>query len=238
MGHLIEEIAKERGHKIVCIIDADNTSDFDTPEFKSADVAIEFTTPGSAVDSTLASFAAGVPVVVGTTGWTDSLPDIKDMCEKGRGTMLFASNFSIGVNIFRAVNKYLASVMNDFPEYTPSMTEIHHIHKLDHPSGTAVTLAGDIVQSMARIDRWEEPGKVPDKHALQVNHVREGEVPGTHVITWDSPVDSITIRHEAKNRVGFAFGAVRAAEWLKGRKGFFTIADMLSDVTRTKGLFV
>lgn len=240
MGHLIEEIAKERGHKIVAIIDADNSSDFNTPEFKSADVAIEFTTPGTAVNNILSSFAADVPVVCGTTGWNNSLPDIKDICDKGKGTLLFASNFSIGVNIFMALNRYLADVMNDFPDYAPSMTEIHHIHKLDHPSGTAVSLADDLVKEVKRLERWEEPqpGRKPSSRALEVNHIREGEVPGTHIITWESDVDSITIRHEAKSRVGFALGAVKAAEWLKGRKGFFSIADMLSDVTRTKGLFV
>lgn len=239
MGHLIEQIALERGHKIVCIIDADNTADFDTPEFKSADVAIEFTTPGTAVSNILASFAAGVPVVVGTTGWTDSLPDIKDMCEKGCGTLLFASNFSIGVNIFMAVNRYVAKVMNDFPEYKPTMTEIHHIHKLDHPSGTAITLAEGLIANVDRLNSWDEPepGKRISDKSLEIDHIREGEVPGTHIIEWDSDVDKIILRHEAKSRQGFALGAVRTAEWLKGKKGFFTIGDMLSDVTHTSGLF-
>lgn len=240
MGHLIEKIALDRGHRIVCIIDADDHDKFDSPEFKSADVAIEFTTPATAVDNILASFASGVPVVVGTTGWTNSLPDIKAMCEKGRGTLLFASNFSIGVNIFMAINRYVAKVMNDFPEYTPSMTEIHHIHKLDHPSGTAVTLADELVAEVDRLNKWEEPepGKKLSSKSLPVDHVREGEVPGTHLIKWDSAVDSITLTHEAKSRVGFALGAVKTAEWLKGKKGFFTIADMLSEVTNTTGLFV
>ncbi len=239
MGHLIEEIAKERGHKIVSIIDADNTSDFNTPEFKSADVAIEFTTPGTAVDNILAAFAAKVPVIVGTTGWTNSLPDIKDMCEKGSGTMMWASNFSIGVNLFMAFNRYVAKVMNDFPEYSPAITEIHHIHKLDHPSGTAITLAEEIVGDVDRINKWEEPepDKELSKHSLPVDHVREGEVPGTHIISWDSDVDTITLKHEAKSRRGFALGAVKAAEWIKDRKGFFTMGDMLSDVTHTQGLF-
>ena len=239
MGHLIEEISKERGHKIVSIIDADNTSDFNTPEFKSADVAIEFTTPGTAVDNILAAFAAKVPVIVGTTGWTSALPDIKDMCEKGSGTMMWASNFSIGVNLFMAFNRYVARVMNDFPEYSPSMTEIHHIHKLDHPSGTAITLAEEIVEEVGRVDKWAEPmpGKELPADVLPVDHIREGEVPGTHIITWDSDVDTITLRHEAKSRRGFALGAVKAAEWIRDRKGFFTMGDMLSDVTHTNGLF-
>lgn len=229
MGHMIEQIAVARGHKIVAIIDAENTEDFDTPEFRSADVAIEFTTPGTAVQNILASFAAGVPVVVGTTGWTDSLPDIKIMCEKGDGTMLFSSNFSIGVNLFMAFNRYVAKVMNGFPEYTPSMTEIHHIHKLDHPSGTAITLADELIANVDRLNGWEEPepGKKANPHALQIDHVREGEVPGTHIIRWDSPVDTITLSHEAKSREGFALGAVKAAEWLKGKKGYFTMADVM-----------
>lgn len=239
MGHMIEEIAKKRGHKIVCVIDVDNPDGFNTDDYRKADVAIEFSTPGSAVNNILKSFASKVPVVCGTTGWLDALPDIKDMCIKGEGTLLYASNFSIGVNIFMAVNRYLAGIMNDFPEYTPSMTEIHHIHKLDHPSGTAITLAEDIVSRVTRLDRWEEPevGKTLSDKALPIEHIRQGEVPGTHVITWDSPVDKITISHEAKSREGFALGAVKAAEWLKGKKGYFTMSDMLSDVTHTTGLF-
>lgn len=239
MGHLIESIAKERGHKIVCVIDVDNPDDFNTDAYRSADVAIEFTTPGTAVDNILKSFATKVPVVCGTTGWLDALPDLKDICDKGEGTLLYASNFSIGVNIFMAVNRYLAKIMNDFPAYTPSMTEIHHIHKLDHPSGTAITLAEDIVSNVTRLDCWQEPeeGKKMSPNALPIDHVREGEVPGTHIITWDSAVDKITISHEAKSREGFALGAVMAAEWLKDKKGYFTISDMLSDVTHTSGLF-
>ena len=239
MGHLIAEIARNRGHKIVCTIDVDNADAFNSEEFRSADAAIEFSTPGTAVDNILRCFAAGVPVVSGTTGWLDALPELRDMCDKGKGTLLYGSNFSIGVNVFMAVNRYLAKVMNDFPDYTPSMVEIHHIHKLDHPSGTAITLAEDLVQAVGRIDAWEEPepGKEPDTHKLPIENVREGEVPGTHIVTWDSPVDKITISHEAKSRQGFALGAVKAAEWVKGRKGYFTVADMLSDLTHTSGLF-
>ena len=240
MGHLIKDIAENRGHKIVCTIDVNNTDAFNSDDFRSADVAIEFTTPGTAVSNILASFAAGVPVVSGTTGWLDALPDIKDICQKGKGTLLYGSNFSIGVNIFMAVNRYLAKVMNDFPEYNPSMTEIHHIHKLDHPSGTAITLANELVAEVDRIEKWEEPqpGKKIKENVLPIDHIREGEVPGTHIITWDSPVDKISISHEAKSRQGFALGAVKAAEWLKGKKGYFTIGDMLSDVTHTSGLFL
>lgn len=229
MGHLIKDIAVKRGNEIVCVIDADNTGDFNSPAFKSADVAIEFSTPGTAVSNILACFAAGVPVVSGTTGWNRELPDIKDICDKGKGTLLWSSNFSIGVNVFMAVNRYLAKLMNRFSEYSPLLTEIHHIHKLDHPSGTAVTLAEDLVGQVNRLDGWAEPeeGKVIAAGILEVDHERRGEVPGTHIVTWDSPVDKITISHEAKSREGFALGAVLAAEWLKGRKGFFTLNDFL-----------
>lgn len=240
MGHLIKGVAESRGHETVCTIDIDNTDAFGSEAFRSADVAIEFTTPGTAAGNIRASFAAGVPVVSGTTGWLDALPAVKGLCDKGEGTLLYASNFSIGVNIFMAVNRYLAKVMNDFPEYGASMTEIHHIHKLDHPSGTAITLADELISEVDRLEKWEEPqeGKGLGDGVLPVGHIREGEVPGTHVITWDSPVDKVTISHEAKSREGFALGAVKAAEWLCGKKGFFTIGDMLSDVTRTSGLFL
>lgn len=230
MGHLIKEIAEKRGHEIVAVIDADDTGKFSTEAFRSADAAIEFTTPGTAVDNILASFAAGVPVVCGTTGWLDALPDIRSLCDKGKGTLLYGSNFSIGVNIFMAVNRYLASIMSDFPGYSPSMLEIHHIHKLDHPSGTAITLAEGIIGETERINAWEEPqeGKQTAPGTLPVDHLRQGEVPGTHIINWDSEADKITISHEAKSRAGFALGAVMAAEWIKGKQGYFTVADMLS----------
>lgn len=237
MGRLIKGIAEKRGNKIVCIIDRDDTDKFSSHEFRSSDAAIEFSTPATAVDNILASFAAGVPVVCGTTGWLNALPEIKDMCDKGAGTLLYGSNFSIGVNIFSAVNRYLAKTMDSFPQYSPELMEIHHIHKLDHPSGTAITLAEGIVGQTGRISGWAEPDGPLSGSTLPVGHRREGEVPGTHIITWDSPVDKITISHEAKSREGFALGAVMAAEWIAGRKGYFTVADMLSDLTKTSGLF-
>lgn len=239
MGHMVEAAATARGHKIVCKIDSDDPDAFESEAFRHADVAIEFSTPSTAVDNILRSFAAGVPVVCGTTGWLSALPEIREICDYGRGTLLYASNFSIGVNIFMAVNRYLASVMEKFPAYTPSMTEIHHIHKLDHPSGTAITLAEDIVSEVTRVGSWGEPdadGKV-GKGVLPVAHRREGEVPGTHIVKWDSSSDAITLTHEAKDRSGFALGAVMAAEWLAGKKGYHTISDMLSSVTGTTGIF-
>lgn len=229
MGHRIEEIAKERGHEIVARIDADNVDDIDSHAFKSADVAIEFTTPATAVDCILRSFASGVPVVSGTTGWQNELPELREMCLKGAGTLLYSSNYSVGVNIFMAVNTYLASLLSKFPTYKPSITEVHHVHKLDHPSGTAVSLANGIMAADPNVTEWAEPdaeGKVAEG-AMPIAHQRIGEVPGIHTVEWRGPNDCITIRHEAFSRDGFATGAVIAAEWLKGKKGFFTFADVL-----------
>lgn len=228
MGHIIEEIARRRGHEIVAIIDKDNTDDFDNKEFASADVAIEFTTPQTAVENYLRAFAAGVPVVSGTTGWLEQLDTIKSLCEKGKGTLFHSSNFSIGVNVFMAVNRYLSKIMNDYSQYEPTMHEVHHVHKLDHPSGTALTLADGILSNIDRKNAWCEPDKTNITESdLVISHAREGEVPGIHKIKWESEVDTITIEHSAKSRAGFALGAVMAAEWLKDRSGFFTMNDML-----------
>ncbi|MDE6234883.1 MAG: 4-hydroxy-tetrahydrodipicolinate reductase [Muribaculaceae bacterium] len=229
MGHIIEEIALNRGHEIVKIIDEHNIHELASEEFRSADVAIEFTRPDSAVDNILKCFAAGVPVVCGTTGWTDSLPELKDMCSRGDGTLLWSSNFSVGMNIFMALNRYLTRIMARFPEYKPSMEETHHIHKLDHPSGTAITLAEDLISLYPPMQRWEEPaeGTPVEADALAITAKREGEVPGIHSITWNSEADEITITHSAHSRAGFALGAVIAAEWLPGHKGFFSMKDVL-----------
>lgn len=229
MGHAIERIAKERGHKIVQIIDIDNADTaFDTPEFRSADVAIEFTTPTTALQNCLNAFAQGVPVVCGSTGWKDKMGEVRTLCDEGKATFFWTSNFSIGVNLFFAVNRYLASIMAPFPQYTPSMTEIHHIHKLDHPSGTAITLAEGIIDSCPRVEEWSEDRD--DAKTLLIDHIREGEVPGTHIIRWDSPVDTVTIEHRAKSREGFALGAVIAAEWTAGKRGWLTMDRMLESI--------
>lgn len=239
MGHLIEEVAKSRGIDISCIIDEDNTEKFASDEFRKSDVAIEFSTPSSAVEGILSCFAAKVPVVVGTTGWDNSLPEIQAMCEKGAGTLLYASNFSIGMNIFMALNRYLTNIMNGFDAYDPSLLEVHHVHKLDHPSGTAVTLANQLTEISGRFKKWieKEIGEKPEKGFLPVYHRREGEVPGIHTVTWESDCDSIIMTHDAKNRMGFARGAVSAAQWLAGKKGYFTIGDFLTDLTGLKGVF-
>lgn len=232
MGHIIERIALERGHEVVAKIDKDNRGDLCGEAFRSADVAIEFSTPATAVENIKACFAAGVPVVVGTTGWLAQLPELKAVCDKGEGTMLYASNFSVGVNVFMAVNRYLARLMAGFPQYTPHETETHHIHKLDHPSGTAITLAEEIAQENTRIGGWrEEDGKTERLHdgeLMTIDHIRRAEVAGIHTIDWDSPVDSISITHSAKSREGFALGAVISAEWLKDRKGLHTIGEVFN----------
>ena len=225
MGKTIEQIALSRGHQIVSIVDINNPEEFQSVNFKSADVAIEFTTPATAFDNYMKSFAAGVPVVSGTTGWLDRISEIKEKCEKEGKTFFYASNFSIGVNIFFALNKYLAKIMNNFPSYNISMTETHHIHKLDAPSGTAITLAEGILENVDRKERWtletaEQPTDLP------IHAIREGEVPGIHVIRYESEADSIILTHDAKNRKGFALGAVLAAEFTANKEGYLGMSDL------------
>lgn len=227
MGKEIERIAKDRGHSIVSIIDENNLSGFDSAEFKGADVAIEFTTPASAMNNFRKCFAAGVPVVAGTTGWLENMPEVKDACENKGQTFFYASNYSLGVNIFFAVNKYLAKIMNQYPDYTVKMEEVHHVHKLDAPSGTAITLAEGIIENVDRKNDWhlEVETKPSD---LAIHCIREGEVPGIHEIFYESEADIISIKHDAKNRKGFALGAVLAAEFTCGKKGFLGMKDMLN----------
>lgn len=230
MGHAIERFARERGHQVVAIIDCDNLADFDSADFSGADVAIEFTSPAAAVDNYRRCFDRGVKVVSGTTGWRDRAAEVEEHCRQCGGTFLWSSNYSVGVNIFFALNSYLAGVMNGFPQYTPSIKEIHHIHKLDHPSGTAITLANEVIERNDRLDRWSES---PAPRALLIEHEREGEVPGTHIVSWDSPVDTITIEHRAHSRDGFALGAVMAAEWAATRRGVLNLADMYREKLAT-----
>jgi len=226
MGHAIEEIAKERGHTIVSIIDIDNQKDFDLPQFLSADVAIEFSQPDSAFDNYLKCFERNIPVVAGTTGWLTRMEEIKTLCTEGNQTFFYASNYSIGMNIFFAVNKYLAKMMNYFPSFNVSMEEVHHIHKLDSPSGTAITLAEHILENIDRKKQWKE-GAEGTNEDLLIRAKREGEVPGIHEIIYESEADTIRIRHSAKSRKGLALGAVMAAEFTKGKKGFLSMNDML-----------
>lgn len=226
MGREIEQIAKSRGHEIVSIIDVNNLADFESDAFKSADVAIEFTRPDAALENYRRAFKSGVAVVAGTTGWLDHIDEIKNACENEGKTFFYASNFSLGVNIFFALNKYLAKIMNGFTDYDVKMKEIHHIHKLDEPSGTAITLAEGVIENIDRKNNWtiETP---KDNSELFIEAIREGEVPGYHSIIYESEVDTITITHDAKSRKGFALGAVVAAEFTCGKKGFLTMSDML-----------
>lgn len=238
MGKEIEKIAIARGHEIVSIIDVDNQDDFNSEAFKSADVAIEFTNPMVAYDNYMRTFAAGVKLVSGSTGWMDKHgEEVKELCVKGGKTLFWSSNFSLGVAIFSAVNKYLAKIMNNFPAYEVSMTETHHVHKLDAPSGTAITLAEGILENMNRKNKWVKGTLVaPDgtvsgtaecaENELPVNSIREGEVPGIHTIRYDSEADSISITHDAKNRKGFALGAVLAAEYTARHEGLLGMNDL------------
>ncbi len=226
MGKEIEQIAIGRGHEIVSIIDLSNQEDFSSEAFKSADVAIEFTAPTVAYNNYIRAFNAGVKVVSGSTGWMDDHGDeIKDLCGKGGKTLFWASNFSLGVAIFSAVNKHLAKIMNQFPAYDVTMSETHHVHKLDAPSGTAITLAEGVLENLDRKDCWvKEEAKATNE--LPIHSIREGEVPGIHSIRYESEADSITITHDAKNRKGFALGAVLAAEFTCGKQGFLGMSDL------------
>lgn len=238
MGRMIEEIALSRGHEIVSIIDIDNQQDFESQAFRSADVAIEFTAPHVAYDNYLKAFRQGVKVVSGSTGWLkEHGEDVKRMCTEEGRTLFWSSNFSLGVTVFRAVNRYLARIMNRFPSYTPQMEEVHHIHKLDHPSGTAITLAEELVNEVDRLSGWqfgeltqpdgtvEGTADVPQDR-LRIDSRRQGEVPGIHSITWNSEADRITITHDAHSRRGFALGAVLAAEYTAQHSGLLTMSDL------------
>lgn len=226
MGRIIERIALERGHEIVSIIDINNRDDFNAEAYKSADVAIEFSVPSVAVSNIRSSFAAGVPVVCGTTGWTEALPELRDEIEEGGYTLFWSSNYSLGVNIFMKVNSYLARLMNRFPEYNVEMTEVHHTQKLDAPSGTAITLAEGILEELDRKTSWSKELEDSPAH-MAIKSIREGQVPGIHTIRYESEVDSITMTHDAKSREGFALGAVVAAEFTAGKKGLLGMTDLM-----------
>lgn len=238
MGHMIEQIALERGHEIVSIIDVDNIEDFDSPAFASADVAIEFTNPTAAFANYQRAFAHNVKVVSGSTGWMqDHKAEVERMCTEGGQTLFWASNFSIGVAIFSAVNRYLAKIMNGFPQYNVEMEEVHHVQKLDAPSGTAITLAEEIINDLDRKDKWvkgfqhaadgtESGSNEVAPNELPIASIRRDEVPGIHSISYDSEADKITIIHDAHSRKGFALGAVLAAEYTKEHTGLLTTSDL------------
>lgn len=238
MGKMIEQIALQRGHEIVSIIDVNNPEEFDSPAFSSADVAIEFTNPTAAYGNYLKAFAHNVKVVSGSTGWmNDHKADVEKLCTEGGQTLFWASNFSIGVAIFSAVNRYLAKIMNGFEQYDVTMSETHHIHKLDAPSGTAITLAEEVIDGLQRKDKWvkglqlkadgtQEGTNDCAANELPIESIRRDEVPGIHTITYNSEADLISITHDAHSRKGFALGAVLAAEYTAQHNGLLTISDM------------
>lgn len=234
MGKAIEQAAVARGHEIVLRVDSNNAG---TPP-TGADAAIEFSTPDQALANMRLCLEHGVPVVVGTTGWYDRLDEVRSLVQDTKGTLLWASNFSIGVNLFFRLNRTLADLMDQQPRYRAHIDEVHHVHKLDAPSGTAITLARDIDMRVERVDGWklqeETPADGGDGAAsgtpdgrIPIRSERTGEVPGKHSVTWTSGEDRITMTHEAFGRAGFATGAVIAAEWTRGRNGLFTMDDML-----------
>ncbi|MBT6439042.1 MAG: 4-hydroxy-tetrahydrodipicolinate reductase [Flavobacteriales bacterium] len=221
MGKAIEEIALKRGHSVVF---KTNEASMER-DVSKADLAIDFSTPETVVDNIKKCFAVNVPVVVGTTGWYERFSEVCRLCELGGHSLFHATNFSIGVNIFFEVNKKLAELMNSQPDYEIEMTEIHHTQKLDSPSGTAITLADGIIENVDRKSFWSE--NKPGEESILIHAKRERDVPGIHIVNYENEIDNIEIKHEAKGRIGFATGAVLAAEWLLDKPGVYTMKDLL-----------
>jgi len=234
MGRIIEKIASERGHQLALIIDENNRNEIAVKDLLEIDVAIDFSTPYSAIENIELCFQADVPVVVGTTGWYDQLEEVKERCIAGNKTLLYGSNFSIGVNVFFHINRLLAKAMNPYKQYDVQVEEIHHTHKLDAPSGTAITIAEGIIENTDDKIEWindlvGEGGEVvPKKNQLLIESHRIEEVPGTHTVLYSSEVDQLEFKHTAHSRAGFALGAVIAAEWLQGKQGFYAVTDMFN----------
>jgi 4-hydroxy-tetrahydrodipicolinate reductase len=226
MGHEIEAIAIKRGHVIKLIVDQDNTDDLNETNLKEVDVAIEFSSPGTAFNNIIKCFSAKIPVVSGTTGWLEDYDKAILICEKNNTSFIHSANFSIGVNLLFRLNSELAKQMARYVDYSVSIEEIHHTKKLDAPSGTAITLANDIIESHSKYKKWCFENEQIN-HCVPIHSVREGVIPGTHIVTWDSDIDTITLKHEAKSRKGFALGAVVAAEFIHTRKGIFTMNDVM-----------
>jgi 4-hydroxy-tetrahydrodipicolinate reductase len=226
MGKEVEKAALSRNHEICLVIDISNTRELNEKNLANADIAIDFSTPDSAYENIITCFKSGTPIVSGTTGWLAKFDEVMQLCKEKGHAFFYASNFSLGVNILFNINRYLARIMNNFNDYDCSIEEIHHIHKLDAPSGTAITLAHDLIDAIDRKKQWEL-NHASEPSSLKISAIRENEVPGTHTIAYDSAVDSIVIRHVAKNRKGLALGAVLAAEFLLGKKGYYTMSDLL-----------
>lgn len=227
MGKLVEQIAQQRGHTIVARIDVDNINEIHSEAFRSADVAIEFTTPNTAVANYRMAWQEGVKVVSGTTGWTNQLQDLRNEIDAHGYTLFWASNFSIGVNLFFEANRRLAQLMNPYIQYDVRMSETHHTEKKDAPSGTAITLAEQIIGCLDYKSKWCLGTKATDSNAIPIEAIREGKVPGIHTVVYDSNADTITFTHAAKSREGFALGAVVAAEFTTTHQGFLTMKDLI-----------
>jgi 4-hydroxy-tetrahydrodipicolinate reductase len=225
MGKEIEQIALGKGHEIALIIDKDNLEDLNKEKLQGIDVAIEFSSPDTAYDNIMTCIEAGTPVVVGTTGWLDKWDTVQQACDANKAALFWASNFSVGVNILFAVNSYLAEIMNTYNNYKVDLKEVHHIHKLDAPSGTAISLAEQIDEKIDRVNGWSLDKK---ENTIPILAEREGEVKGYHEVNYDSEIDTIHISHNAKTRKGFAEGAVMAAEYLKGKTGIHSMKELLN----------
>ena len=226
MGKEIEQILISRGHTVTLIIDIDNAGDLNAENLRKADVAIEFTTPHTAFQNIVTCLEAGVPVVCGTTGWLDRYAEVEKLCNERKGTFFYASNYSVGVNVFFAVNRRLAELMERFPEYDVTVEETHHTQKKDAPSGTAITLAEGILGNLTRKKKWL-CGTTTEPAELEITSVRRSVVPGIHTVTYESDADLIAITHSAKSRKGLATGAVLAAEFICGKRGIFTMKDLM-----------
>lgn len=233
MGRMIHELAKQRGHHIVAILDTPEDPKWESEDLRSADVVIEFTQPEAAANNIKRLLQLGLPVVSGTTGWASELAELRQEIEqKQKGTLLWASNFSIGVNLFFKINRLVAGIMEHVSGYKAQLRETHHIHKLDAPSGTAITLAEQVIQGMpSRLNAWQltkSHEENTEEHVLPITAIREGEVPGTHTLEYLSNVDRIELTHEAYGREGFALGAIVAAEYLSEQQGYHTMDDLLN----------
>ncbi|MGJ1392708.1 4-hydroxy-tetrahydrodipicolinate reductase [Sphingobacterium spiritivorum] len=232
MGQLIEKFAQKRGHEVILVVDQHNRETLTAQDIQDADVAIDFSVPSGALENISLCFEASVPLVVGTTGWYDHLDEVKDICLETDQSLLYGSNFSIGVNIFFHINKMLAKAIQPYHQYDVQVEEIHHVHKLDAPSGTAITIAEGILNNSDTKHQWvnelvdDGDGIIPKPNELLIESLRIEEVPGTHTVLYSSEVDQIEFKHTAHNREGFALGAVIAAEWLQGKKGFYQVTEM------------
>ncbi|MBE8713931.1 4-hydroxy-tetrahydrodipicolinate reductase [Sphingobacterium hungaricum] len=232
MGQLIEKFVLKRGHEIALIVDENNRGNLLPSDLENADIAIDFSTPHAALENISLCFEAHLPLVVGTTGWYEHLDEVKEMCLAEDQSILYGSNFSIGVNVFFHVNKLLAQAMNPYKQYEVQVEEIHHIHKLDAPSGTAITIAEGIIDNFDQKKSWvndlvdDSKEVITKPEELLIESLRIEEVPGTHTVLYSSEVDQIEFKHTAHSREGFALGAVIAAEWLYGKKGFYQVTEM------------